>query len=42
MQKHKVLQCYANEAQQALLCNAEAAVATLKCRSSRRYNVMQK
>jgi hypothetical protein len=28
--------------QQAVNCNAEAAGATMKCRSSRRYIVMQK
>jgi hypothetical protein len=42
MQEQKVLHCNAEVAEHALECNVEAAGATLKCRSIRRYTVMQK
>jgi hypothetical protein len=42
MPKQQLQHSKVEVAYQALICNAKAAGATMKCRNSRRYNVMQK
>jgi hypothetical protein len=42
MQKQLHLHCIAEVAEKALHSNAEVAGATIYCRSSRRYTVLQK